>query len=241
MSHPRRHVDRVAVVVPAHNEVELLPACLRALRAAAHHSPVPVEIIVVADDCSDGTEHLTAPEHLHLSLHQRTLSVEFRNVGTARAAGVMAALAQAGPGGLWLLTTDADTRVPANWIRRHLAHAARGVDLVAGTVIPADWAGWPPTLAKRYQRRYDRIAGTAGHDHVHGANLGVGAGAYLAAGGFPAAETGEDVALVAAARAARLTVEFALDVAVLTSTRATARAPQGFSHHLRLLAEESPG
>ncbi len=240
MSDLRKRFDRVAVVVPAHNEVELLPGCLRALRRAAHQSPVPVEVIVVADDCDDGTGHLTVAEHGHLSVRQTTVSVECRNVGTARAAGAMASLAPAGPGGLWLLTTDADTRVPANWIRRHLAYAARGVDLVAGTVVPADWEGWPPTLAQRYQRRYDRTISSAGHGHVHGANLGVGAQAYLAAGGFPAAVSGEDVALVAAVHAADLTVVFALDVAVRTSTRATARAPRGFSDHLRQLAEDCP-
>lgn len=44
---------RMAVIVPAHNEELLLGACLDSLLADVH-SPRP-EIIVVADNCSDGT------------------------------------------------------------------------------------------------------------------------------------------------------------------------------------------
>ena len=47
-----------------------------------------------------------------------------------------------------------------------------------------------------FRERY--AAGTGPHSHVHGANLGFRASAYLTAGGFPPVPTAEDHALVAA-------------------------------------------
>jgi glycosyltransferase involved in cell wall biosynthesis len=60
-------VNRVGVVVPAHDERDLLPACLAALAvAAARVAPVPVEVIVVADACTDDTEELAAAAGAHV-------------------------------------------------------------------------------------------------------------------------------------------------------------------------------
>jgi hypothetical protein len=72
---------------------------------------------------------------------------------------------------------------------------------------------------------------------VHGANLGIRASAYLAAGGFRSLRTAEDHALVAAAASAGCPVLQAGDITVQTSARRQARAPGGFSHLLRTLAQ----
>jgi glycosyltransferase involved in cell wall biosynthesis len=224
------------VVVPAHNEAQLLPGCLHALRAAAAAAPVATEIIVVADACEDQTETLArqlGPENGCATV----LAIGAGNVGIARAAGMRAAC-RTGSQGLWLLSTDADTVVPRDWITRHLAHAARGAQLVAGTVAPADWQGWPPALVPLYRRGYQHQVTAGGHGHIHGANLGILAGPYLALGGFQPRKTGEDVALVHAARAAGLRVTAALDLPVRTSTRPSARAPAGFSAHLHSLRKD---
>jgi glycosyltransferase involved in cell wall biosynthesis len=226
-------IDRVAVVVPAHNEQESLPGCLDALRRAAAAVAVPVELVVVPDACTDGTEAL-----LQHAAVDAVVPVHAGNVGVARAAGTAVAVQRTGPDGLWLLSTDADTLVPRDWIARHLAHAARGAEVVVGTVRPLNWHGWPPGLARRYRTRYAGRVDRRGHGHVHGANLGLRAHAYLALGGFAALATGEDVALVRAARRRGLTVTAALDLAVRTSTRARARAPLGFSAHLHELATD---
>ena len=45
----------VGVIVPAHNEQGLLPACLASLRRAAHALCTPVHLVVVADACRDRT------------------------------------------------------------------------------------------------------------------------------------------------------------------------------------------
>ena len=72
-------------------------------------------------------------------------------------------------------------------------------------------------------------------DAAVGANLGFTAGAYRAAGGFPPLRTGEDRALVATLRAQGRRVLRTPLVTVVTSARATYRAPAGFGHDLTTL------
>ena len=48
-------IEAVGVVVPAHNEETLLPACLMALQRAVSAVGVPVQVLVVADTCTDQT------------------------------------------------------------------------------------------------------------------------------------------------------------------------------------------
>ena len=94
-------------------------------------------------------------------------------------------------------------------------------------------------MRRRYTQGYRAWRGH--HPHVHGANLGFAADAYLAAGGFRPLPTAEDHALVddllarPACQLLRTT-----RVPVMTSARALARAPRGFSWLLGTLggAEE---
>jgi len=223
------------VVVPAHDEAELLPACLAALRSAADVAGVPVRLLVVADACTDATAAVAA------AAGAEVIRIRARNVGAARAAGMARLLGRTGgtdPAAMWLATTDADTVVPPGWLRRQLSYADQGWDVVLGTVTVTDWAGHPPHAPAVFEARYAFGAGP--HPHVHGANLGIRASAYLAAGGFRPLRTAEDHALLAAATEAGCQVLQAADITVETSARRQARAPRGFSHALRALAAE-PG
>jgi glycosyltransferase involved in cell wall biosynthesis len=218
---------RLAVVVPAHNEERLLPGCLRALAAARAAVPaVRVDVFVVLDACTDRTAGIARAAGV------RQVRLDARNVGRARAAGVLAAV-RAGVDGLWLASTDADSRVPPDWLRAQCRYAAAGAQVLAGTVRVADWTGWAAETRRAYERRYAMRP----HEHVHGANLGCLAEAYLAIGGFPPLHTGEDRALVAAARAAGLDVRHATDLPVATSARRRSRVRAGFAGHLRGLAD----
>jgi glycosyltransferase involved in cell wall biosynthesis len=228
-------VTRAGVVVPAHDEAELLPACLAALRSAADVAGVPVRLLVVADACTDATAAVAA------AAGAEVIRIRARNVGAARAAGMARLLGRTGgtdPAAMWLATTDADTVVPPGWLRRQLSYADQGWDVVLGTVTVTDWAGHPPHAPAVFEARYAFGAGP--HPHVHGANLGIRASAYLAAGGFRPLPTAEDHALLAAATEAGCQVLQAADITVETSARRQARAPRGFSHALRALAAE-PG
>ena len=229
-----RPVASAGVVVPAHNEEELLPACLAALRSAADAAGVPVRLLVVADACTDATAAVAA------AAGAEVIRIRARNVGAARAAGMARLLRTEAtdPAATWLATTDADTVVPPGWLRRQLGYAGQGWDVVLGTVTVTDWAGHPPHAPAAFEARYAFGAGP--HPHVHGANLGIRASAYLAAGGFRPLPTAEDHALLAAATEAGCQVLQAADITVETSARRQARAPRGFSHALRVLAAE-PG
>ncbi len=221
-------IRAVGVIVPAHNEQDLLPACLAAVRRAARAlRAMPVHLVVVADACRDQTA--LAARRGGASV----LVISARSVGAARAAGVREVLgrtAHLDPADVWLATTDADTLVPPSWLRQQARYAAQGWDAVAGTVRVADWSGYRPGTRSLFRRRYG--GGIGLHSHVHGANLGFRASAYLAAGGFPAVPTSEDHALVAELAAAGARVLRTRALRVVTSARREARAPHGFSHHL---------
>jgi glycosyltransferase involved in cell wall biosynthesis len=222
-------IDRVGIVVPARNEQALLPALLASLLAAAARCPVDVRIVVALDACSDGSEAAVRRAALHMPDNVALTAVELRasRVGTARALGAGALLAD-GPDGLWIANTDADCEVPRDWITRQLELASNGADAVAGTVTVADWRARTGAVRAAALRAYR----TGEHRHVHGANLGVRAGAYIAAGGFAPVPSDEDVSLIGALVAAGRTVEWATDIPVRTSARRAARAPRGFAAYL---------
>jgi hypothetical protein len=221
----------VAVVVPARDEEVLLPACLDSLAVAvdalhAEHPRVSARVFVVLDACRDRSAHVAAGRAGVVAL-----TSDAGCVGVARARGVEAAAAwsaSARRAPLWVASTDADSVVPRRWLSEHVRWAADGLGLVVGTVEPRPGDLSPAALSAWHQRHTT----ADGHDHVHGANLGFTLAAYRSAGGFPPVPTHEDVALVAAARAAGVTTLATGAVPVVTSGRRTARAPGGFAHYL---------
>lgn len=217
----------IGVVVPAHNEEACLGACLAAIVQAAAHPSLqaePVRIVVVLDDCTDGSEAVARTHQVEV------LQVRARNVGAARAAGARL-LVQAGA--RWLAFTDADTLVSAGWL---VAQLALGAQAVCGSVEVHDWSphgdqGEP--LRQRFQARY---VDADGHRHIHGANLGVCAEAYRQVGGFEPLACSEDVALVEALQRSGATIAWSAAPRVVTSARTDARARGGFGDTLLGLA-----
>lgn len=214
-------IDRVGVVVPAHDEQDWLPRCLAALTIAVGRVAVPVDVVVVADACADDTAALARAAGVEV------VEIDARNVGIARAAGWSRVGGR--PESVWLATTDADTLVPADWLQRMVAYADLGWDAVVGTVAVQDWAasGRDDAVRRAWQADYARS-----RTHVHGANLGVRGSSYAAVGGMPTRALAEDVGLVAALSTAGAKVLTATDIAVVTSARSSTRAPGGFSSFL---------
>ena len=223
-------ITAIGVVVPAHDEQALLPACLAALRVAARHPAlrgIPVHLVPVLDACSDDSG-AAAPG---------AIEVTARNVGVARAAGFAEVLRrEAGrpAAGLWLATTDADSTVPPDWLAVQVGLAVAGADVVAGTVRVRDWSEQPVAVRARFAGTYGTPR--TGHRHVHGANLGLSAPAYLGAGSMPPLPLGEDQALVDALRAQVRRVVATDRIPVVTSARRESRTVGGFADHLRHLA-----
>ncbi|MCU1435567.1 MAG: glycosyl transferase [Pseudarthrobacter sp.] len=237
-------IGEVAVVIPVHNEEHLLPAALAAVCAAAdalqaQRPAVAVSILVALDSCTDGSSavasRFAAADH-RISL----LQVTFRSVGGSRRAGIRAALGRTGTGlpddspQLWLANTDADSCVPENWLLRQLELADNGADAVLGTVEP-DPESTDGDLLRRWHLRHPL---GEDHPHVHGANLGVRASAYVLAGGFPRLRSHEDRGLVERLRKHGSTVWSTDTIRVRTSGRTDARAPQGFGSYLLALRRE---
>ena len=119
------------------------------IRPLQDHTALRAREVGALDACRDRTADVVAgfPE-------VTTVACAARRVGTARRAAASAALAECpDPEQLWLASTDADCRVPPDWLIEMAKVAARGAALALGTVRPA--AGLPPGMA-----RTNRQAGT---------------------------------------------------------------------------------
>lgn len=222
---------RIDVVVPAHDEEDRIGACLDALaratdRLSAVHPDFDVAVTVVLDGCTDGTAAVV--ERFEVT----ALRTEHLGVGPARAVGTDHALrtATVAPDRHWLTHTDADSRVPDDWFLQQADALSSGVDVLIGAVVP-DPDDLDPVVLARWIEAHPPGAALG---HVHGANLGVRASAYLAVGGFDPVPEHEDVQLVERARALGLRVDATTDLPVVTSGRFDGRTPGGYAEHLRL-------
>lgn len=224
-------IDAIVVAIPAHDEEELLDACLTSVIEAVDAVRPRVRAVsvrVALDRCTDGSAEIAR------RLSVPTVAVDAGAVGVARAAAVAAGLADIGrlariPRRVWTAHTDADSTVPEHWIAHQLDLAQAGADVVIGTVRPR-FADLSEQQVRAWQATH--TPGEA-NGHVHGANLGIRADVLLRAGGFPALAVHEDVRLIERVRA--LGARFAAsDLAwVSTSGRAVGRAPDGYARYLR--------
>lgn len=214
----------IGVLIPVHNEEQLLDICLETVLQAARHpdlSGEPVQVLVVLDSCTDRSAEIA---RMHGVL---TLEVDARNVGLARAAGANYLLAQ---GARWLACTDGDSSVAPDWLVEQLALDA---DAVCGTIQPGQWhEGISAAAQIAYHQHYQH---REGHRHIHGANLGVSSSAYLQAGGFPSLACHEDVHLIRQLELCGARIAWSTRPRVTTSTRLDARAKGGFGDFLRSL------
>lgn len=221
----------VAVVVPARDEVEVLPRCLASVVTAAAQVPaeVRVHVVVVADRCADDTEAAAADVLAHTDAS--IVRARSTSVGGARQAGVDAAVRVWPPDpmrGLWIAMTDADSTVPPHWLTYQLRAATAGWEAVAGAVEVVDWGGRSPGTAAALaaHRRGQHLAGTP---PVHGANLGLRADALADVGGIPVVAHSEDAGTIERLERAGRAVLRTSELVVTTSARRSWRAPGGFS------------
>jgi glycosyltransferase involved in cell wall biosynthesis len=223
-------ISAIGVVVPARNEELLLPACLDSLEVAvARAAPTPVVVVVVLDCCTDASTRVVAERHW-----VKAVSIDSGNVGMARRVGTDVVLEQcAGTalGQIWLAHTDADSTVPPDWLTGQLALAADGWEVVVGTVAVADWSEHRPAVSLRWAAEYSALEH---HPHIHGANLGLTAASYVAAGGWSALPAHEDVDLIQRLGGRRAVSTATLPV--VTSARRDPRARDGFGDALNGIA-----
>jgi Glycosyl transferase family 2 len=229
----------VGLVLPVHDEERLLPAALAALERAIDDVPdahsESIDVVVVLDGCTDRSQEiaeewcrrvLRVPGKWHIDI----LETDVKCVGEARRLGCQALLdrwSEIPPEDIWLMTTDADSEVPRDWVTAQLQLRRTGCQVWAGPVAVRDWSDRAPGTADAWLRRYAAEALP-----VHGANFGIDAHTYLAAGGFPGQSTAEDRDLFDRAVAIGAAVRSDPMVQVITSSRRVARAPEGFARAL---------
>ena len=138
----------VGVVVPVHNEQELLGSALASLTDAfdeLSHGSLLLRAAVVMDACADVSEEIASEWRVALVRRCHPLAVTMttstaHNVGRARALGCAVLLnrwSRIDPARIWLATTDADSRVPRDWLTTQLAQHEMGVDHWYGRVSVA--------------------------------------------------------------------------------------------------------
>ncbi|AWB25075.1 glycosyltransferase family 2 protein [Methylobacterium currus] len=252
---------RCIVAVPVRNEVDRIGACLRALATQEEIGPEALGIVLFLNNCTDGTAEVVASLVPALRVQVRVVERDFAgaHAGWARREAMEAAaswldetvggLDGSAPDGV-ILTTDADSRVPPDWVARNLAALAQGVDAVAGTIAldEGEAARLPEALHARGRLEgayeallvaLESLIDPVAHDpwprHAtrSGASLAVHLSAYRAAGGMPALPLGEDRAFVAALLRADARVRHAPDIVVVTSGRLDGRAPGGAADTMR--------
>lgn len=216
----------IGILIPVHNEEALLPECLKAAMIAASHPGLlgeEVQILVVLDSCTDRSSEIAQAFGVH------SLNVEARNVGQVRGIGARHLLNQ---GARWISCTDADSRVAPDWLVAQLALEA---DAVCGTVTVQAWhEDFDPAAQIRYHQNYQA---RDGHRHIHGANLGVSADAYIRAGGFEPLACHEDAQLVRDLERCGASIAWSHAPQVTTSARLESRAQGGFGDYLKSLMQ----
>ncbi len=120
---------RISLVIPAHNEAAFLTDCLAAARLAAARIDCGVEIIVVLNRCTDGTEEIAARHGCRIVREDAKNLAVIRNAGVAVASGEI------------IVTCDADSRMhPASFeeILRRLDSGKVGGG--GAMVLPERWS-----------------------------------------------------------------------------------------------------
>lgn len=239
---PLLRTEAVGVVLPVHNEQELLAASLRSLVDAfgqLREWELEAQLIVVLDSCSDASEEI-AREFTETcargrrSVELRVVTCNAKNVGFARGLGcslLLSAWSHVDPSKIWIATTDADSTVPLNWLTTQVLQHEAGAEHWSGRVKVTDWSEHRRETRRRWQRAYEEESRP-----IHGASLGFNAAAYVAAGGFQALKSGEDRALHRAMLDQGKWGYYDSVTRVVTSARRQARAPYGFAHALDLLS-----
>jgi hypothetical protein len=225
----------VGVVLPVHDEEKRLPGSLQALEVAvaALPSSISCRVAIVLDQCGDASSAIAHAWRARFGA--LVVPQECGSVGMARRAGSRALLSLwhgEDPARIWLATTDADSRVPQDWLAVQLEAYLSGVDMWAGRVRVAEESA----TALRWTQRY-----SAERDPVHGASLGFSATLYTQVGGFGSMRTGEDRDLHHRAMTAGFRIAYDLRAAVTTSSRRRGRAPGGFAGVLEDVDREELG
>ena len=246
---------RFCVCVPARDEADRLPILLDALARQDFDGPIRVSILInnTVDDSVAAVARAQAAwgERLHLAVACHDLPPERAHAGTARRLAMEAGLARIDPDRGVLISTDADTRPPSDWISAMLRAIDAGLDIVGGRIVVDDaepLAADMDAMQVKLDRYWACVRAIEDdidpcrwdpaprHGDHTGASLAILAPLYRAAGGVPAIPAGEDRALVEAAVAAGGRLGHPISVWTRVSARTIGRATGGMADHMQALS-----
>ena len=242
-----------AVAIPVNNEADRIADCLHALSHQTSVNTREAIVVLLLNNCSDGTRQIVDRLAPGFGMRIRCLEVTFSRAhataGHARHLAMRLADDLVEPDGV-LLTTDADGRVDPNWIAQNLRALDQGADAVAGRIDidPLEASLIPAKLHEDddrecfYSALLDRISAELDpdpfdrlprHSEHSGASIAVKVSAYRRAGGIPAVSLGEDRAFFAALRRVDARIRHAPEVRVVVSGRTIGRAAGGMADTIR--------
>ena len=246
---------RFCVCVPARDEADRLPILLDALARQDVDGPIRVSILInnTVDDSVAAVARAQAAwgERLHLAVACHDIPPERAHAGTARRLAMEAGLARIDPDRGVLISTDADTRPPSDWISAMLRAIDAGLDIVGGRIVVDDaepLAADMDAMQVKLDRYWACVRAIEDdidpcrwdpaprHGDHTGASLAILAPLYRAAGGVPAIHAGEDRALVEAAVAAGGRRGHPMSVWTRVSARTIGRATGGMADHMQALS-----
>lgn len=257
---------RCVVAIPVRDEAQRLPACLSALAAQRDRRGRSLPsgsfgVVVFANNCRDRSADLARSLGGQLSLPLRVVEASLpparAHAGSARRGAMDAANAWLGEERVHdgvILTTDADSRVSADWIAANLAAIDAGTDAVLGGIgLDEEGDLLPAALHRRgelegeYEALLTELSALLDpldhnpwphHATISGASIAIKCDAYLAVGGLPRVPLGEDKALVGELLRHDRKIRFCPEVRVITSGRLEGRAPGGVADTLRLRSND---
>jgi glycosyltransferase involved in cell wall biosynthesis len=104
----------ISIIIPAHNEEDYLGGCLAAASVAAKAVSVSVEIVVVLNRCTDGSERVAREHGAKVVLDDSRCIAAVRNRGVATSSGEV------------IVTCDADSRLHPQMLPLVLGELERG-------------------------------------------------------------------------------------------------------------------
>lgn len=247
-------VDLV-VCIPARNEAARLPVLLEALAGQSRQGQIQVAIALNnTTDTSNAVVEQASWDYrgrLRIHVEDATFAPDRAHAGSARrlAMDTGLSLLTSRENGI-LVSTDADTRPPPQWIDAMVRAFARGADLVGGrividlseelpqavaTLIQAQNAYWEAVRA--IEDALDPLPWNPAprHGDHTGASLALRAGLYTRCGGVPLLPSGEDRALVTAAITKGGRLAHPADVFTFVSPRREGRAEGGMAQAMQEL------
>lgn len=176
----------ISILVAARNEAYTILDCLRSI-TQLNYPPEYVEVLIGNDQSTDQTQALVLAfiadkPAFHL------VAIEISRIGLQGKANVLAQLARQARGSLFFFT-DADTRVPANWLTEMSRQFAGQTGVVTGVTLPqgAGLFAKLQTIDWLYNLTLTHLVSIVGIPvTAMGNNMAVSRAGYEAAGGYEA-------------------------------------------------------